>query len=103
MLPRARPQRGRAARDPSMCNDPVVEKFVVDIASGHAHVEPTVALCRLLCATGRGGGGIDLIASLGGPSMHNAQQQFLRLCEGLCGCKLTPIDVGIRLYGETNN
>ena len=59
-----------------LCDDPVVEKLVVDIATGFAHVGPTIELCRLLKATGRGGGGVDLIASLGGANVQNVRRDL---------------------------
>eukprot|EP00969_Alexandrium_andersonii_P340655 15056817-Alexandrium_andersonii.AAC.1 len=59
-----RPNRRQVRRDVALCDGPAVETLVVDITSGYSHAEPTVAPCRFLRATGRGGGGIDMIADL---------------------------------------
>ena len=83
-----------------LCDDPVVEKLVVDIATGFAHVGPTIELCRLLKATGRGGGGVDLIASLGGANVQNVHRDLNNLCQNLYNSSLTPIIVPLTVYGE---
>ena len=80
-----------------MCEDPVVEKLVVDTVSGYGNITEIIQFCRLLKYTGRGGGAIDAIAAIGGSSIKNTRRDFVSLCMGLYGCTLHPVNVAIRL------
>ena len=70
---------------------------MIDLTSGKTQAGPLVELCRVLQATGRGGGGVDLIANIGGRDRKHANKDIVKLCQGLYGSTLSPVWVPLRM------
>ena len=88
----------------NLSDDPLVEKFMSDVAEGKAHLQETIRVCRILSNTNRSSPGVDLIANLGGNTFSSYRPRYgwAKLCRKVYGAELHPIDVEVTVICKDN-